>query len=344
MTESQTNALLYPFPVAPQPGELLHLTGGVHWLRMPLPFALDHINLWALEDAAGWTLVDTGIDAVGTRELWLQLLQGPLAGKPVLRIVVTHFHPDHIGVAGWLAETLRVPLWMTPLEWQTANEIRALTVAELTERTTRRYAAAGTDRPVPAQETGMNLYAAHVTPLPADFTELDAGDVFGAGGVEWQVVIGQGHSPQLAALHSAELDVLISGDQVLPRISSHVGVPASRPEQDSLSQYMNSLTALRELPADTLVLPSHGLPFRGLHTRIDQLIAHHHERLALTLVTCRTASTVAEVTAALFPRRLDAIQFGFALDETLAHLNRLVRTGEIARRTSSNGVDFYQTI
>jgi glyoxylase-like metal-dependent hydrolase (beta-lactamase superfamily II) len=335
--------LQFPVMTPPPPGEAMTIAPGVLWLRMPLPFALDHINLWLLDDGPCWTIVDCGFASSKTRGLWEQIFVGYLAGKPVGRVLVTHYHPDHIGLSGWLAERFAAPLWITEREWLHARM--------MTGHETGDYAQAARDF---AHRAGLDAadcelfgerhtsYRRGVPSVPATYRRIGDGSVIEIGGREWQVIVGEGHAPELACLYCAETGVLIAGDQILPRISPNISVPPHEPDGDPLARYLESLVKLRgALPADTLVLPSHNLPFRGVWTRIDELAAHHQERCGEAIDACQRPITAAELVPIMFHRPLDRHQTAFALGEALAHLNYLVGGGELARATGEDGVDRY---
>jgi glyoxylase-like metal-dependent hydrolase (beta-lactamase superfamily II) len=334
--------LQYPVATAPAPGEIVPIAPGARWLRMPLPFALDHINLWLLEDGCGWTIVDTGYATPETTARWERIFADALGGLPVRRIIVTHHHPDHIGLAGWLAERWQAPLWTTEKEWLYA---RLLTrdgddSAALRRRFARR---AGLD------ESASDLFGEHhlgyrrgVPSVPVSFQRLSEGLVVEIGGREWRVIIGEGHAPELACLYCAETGVLISGDQVLPKISPNVSVQAHEPDGDPLARFLRSLSKLRgEVPPETLVLPSHNLPFFGLHARIDALATHHRERCDEVLAACGEPRSAAAMLPVLFRRPLDRHQTAFALGEALAHLHYLEGQGLLARELGADGVYFF---
>jgi len=339
------DALRFPFPEAPLPGTLTDVASGVQWLRMPLPYALNHINLWVLDDGDGWTIVDTGMSTDDTRRLWTEIFTGPLKGKPVKRLLCTHFHPDHIGVAGWLVKTLGIPMWITPGELQAARFNLALTREASVPMSSAMYIRADLDSLLPGMLAARgDGYKGRVMPLPDEVILIDPAKEIDAAGLNWRVVVGEGHSPEMAALYAAAPGILISGDQVLPGISPNVSVRDSQPHTNPLKLFLDSLLRFKALPADTLVLPSHKLPFYGLHERVDQLIAHHHDRLAVARTACVQGATAGEVLKALFNRTLDPFQLSFALGETLAHLNYLISTGEIARDETPGGADRYRTV
>ncbi len=334
------DALAFPQAEPPEPGTSREVAPGVRWLRMPLPFALDHINLWLLEDGDGWTIVDSGFGrGEETKLLWERVFASSLGGRPVGRVIVTHFHPDHIGLAGWLCERFAVELWMTQGEWLTAQLVRQGWGGGDVEKRARHYRRNG----LPAAELEAlsrrgNLYAQNVTPVPPTYRRIRAGDEIAIGGGKWRVIVGEGHAPEHACLYCRETGVLISGDQVLPKITTNVSVWPDQPEGNPLKLYLDSFAQFRALPEETLVLPSHGLPFYGLHRRLDDLVEHHEERLARTLQACAEPRTGAEIIPVLFRRQLDLHQLSFAIGEALAHLHFLVSRGELERECGSDGV------
>jgi glyoxylase-like metal-dependent hydrolase (beta-lactamase superfamily II) len=333
-------ALRFPVASPPRPGETLPIAPGLRWLRMPLPFALDHINLWLLEDGPGWTIVDTGYAMPETKEAWERIFAEHLGGRPVTRIIVTHFHPDHIGLAGWVAERWRVRLWITEKEWLYARVMSrgSEDFVKLRRDFARR---AGLDAAASElfgeREKG---YRRGVPSVPPAFRRIADGAVIEIGGRDWRVVVGEGHAPELACLYCAETGVLIAGDQVLPRISPNVSVHPHEPDGDPLAQYLASLAKLRAAaPSGILVLPSHNLPFYGLHARIDELTAHHGMRCEELLAALSRPQSAVDVLPVLFRRPLDSHQTAFALGEALAHLHYLERQRALDRLPGPDGVD-----
>ncbi len=338
----------FPHAGPPEGGVMFPVAPGIWWLRMPLPFRLDHINLWLVKDGEHLAAVDTGIAMSKTKKLWEQLFAGDFAGRRLSRIVVTHMHPDHVGLAGWLGERFAAPLYMTLGEYHsTQNTMRGFGDAE-TESRRRFYLANG------IAESGIEAFARHrggfkqvVSELPPEYVRIMEGKPLVIDGKSWDIVAGFGHSPEHASLYCAELGVLIAGDQVLPKITTNVSVWPIEPLANSLQWFLDSIAKFKALPQDTLVLPSHGLPFRGLHRRIDQLVAHHDERLDALRAACAVPQGrhAVELTPVLFPGKdLDEHQFVFALGETLAHLHCLEGRGQAERLVGADGVHRFRTL
>jgi len=328
-----------PFPAAPAPGQTLGVAPGLLWLRMPLPFALDHINLWLIEEGEGWTLVDTGVASDKSRDLWEEVFTGPMGGRAATRLLCTHFHPDHMGLADWLTTRFGLTMETTLAEWLMARGMSQTTSADFNAISLPFYRAAGFgEELVAAAEQRGNSYAKMVPAVPSRFIRIRAGEALAIGGRRWEVIPGEGHSPDLAALYCAELGVLISGDQVLPSITPNVSVWPTEPEADPLGLFLGSFERFRHLPEDTLVLPSHGLPFRGLHRRLDTVASHHDERLARCLDACAEPRSGAEMIKVLFRRELDSHQIFFAIGEALAHLHLLRTRGLVSREDGADGV------
>jgi glyoxylase-like metal-dependent hydrolase (beta-lactamase superfamily II) len=323
----------------PEAGTAVTVAPGILWVRMPLPFALDHINIWLLEDDAGWTIVDTGIGSNRTREYWERIFAEALGAKPVIRVIATHFHPDHVGLASWLVERWGAEFCSSLTEWLFGRALSQEDPESMVRTALAFYRRAGLDEASLAvmAERG-NAYARGVAAFPPVLRRLRAGDKLPIGGTEWQVIIGGGHTPEHVCLYSAGSGILIAGDQVLPRISPNISVWPSEPDADPLQDFLASLDQLRAVPDDTLVLPSHDTPFLGLHDRLDELTAHHQERLRETLDACETPRSVAEVTRIMFRRPLDPHQLIFAVGEALAHLNHLLYRGHLSRKTDQKGV------
>ena len=266
LQQAPAPALTFPVPQPPPAGTWHAIAPGVFWLRMPLPFALDHINLWVLQDGAGWTLIDTGLNSDVTRGLWEQLFQESFGGRPVQRLIVTHYHPDHFGLAGWLVQRFGVELWMTEAEYLTARTVHA-ELQHTRDASIVFFARHGLNEETQqALRKQTHSYRRAVSEPPASFRRMLDGDTVDIDGRSWQIIVGYGHAPEHAALYCQELDVLISGDMVLPKISTNVSVWASEPEGDPLALFLRSVHRYAQLPENTLILPSHGLPFFGTPT------------------------------------------------------------------------------
>ena len=340
-----TAGLTYPFATAPQPGHALGVAAGVMWLRMPLPFTgLNHINLWALEDGAGWTLADTGMQTADTVAYWQQALAGPLARRPVTRVICTHMHPDHIGMAGWLTRQYDCRLWTTRLEYLTCRVLVADTGREAPPDGLRFYHAAGWDGDALASyKTRFGGFGKAVYALPDSYRRVVDGEELTIGGRPWRAVIGRGHSPEHLCLHCAELGVLISGDQVLPRITSNVSVFPTEPEANPLEEWLESLASIgKRVPDDVLVLPSHNEPFRGLHARLGALISGHEQRLAHVREALATPKRAIDVFGVLFRRQVGADMLIMATGESVAHLNCLIARQLAVRELDASGVAWYR--
>ena len=337
----QESELHYPLgDTLPATGKAIELATGVRWIRMGLPFALNHINLWLLDDGDGWTVVDCGIATDATRDAWEQVIAQELQGKPVKRVIATHCHPDHVGLSAWLCERWNAPLAMTVGEYGFARMMAASLPGADGPAMVPHFQRHGLRDPARlAQLEGRKSYYTTLVPrVPEHFLRIEEGRPLLIGGREWRVITGTGHSPEHAALHCAELGILISGDMVLPRISTNTSVFAVEPEADAVGQYLSSLEKFLPLPEDTLVLPSHGKPFRGLHKRSAQLQAHHAERLDEVRVACATPQSAADIVPLMFRRELDTHQLTFAMGEALAHLHRLLYAGELKREEGKDGV------
>jgi glyoxylase-like metal-dependent hydrolase (beta-lactamase superfamily II) len=340
-------ALTYPFDSSPEPGQAVVVARGVLWLRMPLPMAgLNHINVWALEDGEGWTLVDTGMQLSETAAAWQSALSGPLRHRPVTRVICTHMHPDHIGMAGWLTRQHACRLWTTRLEYLTCRMLVADTGREAPADGLHFYRTAGWDEPaLEYYRARFGGFGKAVYTLPDSYRRVVDGEELSIGGRVWRAVIGRGHSPEHLCLHCPELQVLISGDQVLPRITSNVSVFPTEPDADPLSEWLKSLASIRErVPDDVLVLPSHNQPFRGLHARLDALIAGHEERLARMHQELATPKRTVDVFGVLFRRRIGPDMLIMATGESVAHLNCLIARRQAASELDASGVTWYRSL
>jgi glyoxylase-like metal-dependent hydrolase (beta-lactamase superfamily II) len=348
--------LHYPLGDAlPALGSTLDVAPGVKWLRMGLPFALDHINLWLLRDVQegrqGWTIVDCGITNDATRQAWEQVFATALDGLPVLRVVVTHMHPDHIGLAHWLCERWTTPahacrLWISATDYNVARLGALGPTAFGGEAAALFFASHGLNDPASVEKikARSRYFPSLVPSVPPRYRRLAGGDVLSIGGRAWSCISGYGHAPEHIALYCAETGVLIGGDMMLPRISTNVSVYEVEPEANALKQFLDSIDKLRSLPQDTLTLPSHGKPFTGLHIRIGQLHDHHRERLAEVAQACgEKPCSAADILPIMFKRPLDLHQTTFAMGEAVAHLHALWFDGRLSRSLDQDGVYRFRT-
>lgn len=342
--EPMSRRLLYPFSAVPEAGGALEVADGVLWMRLPLPMQLNHINVYAVRDNDGWAVVDTGLRTPPTVEAWEALLTGPLCGKPVTRVIVTHLHPDHLGLAGWLCERFSAPLLMSRLEYVTARMLMADTGAEPPECGAAFYRAAGWNaEQIDRWSKGYGQFGMAVAALPQSYQRLIEGRDLRIGDADWTVVVGEGHSPEHVCLWRKSDGVLLGGDQILPRISSNVSVWPTEPLSDPLGDWLNSLKRMIEILDDeVLVLPSHGEPFRGVKPRLRALIRGHEvslKRLERTLTEPRRS---VDVFGALFARPVDGGLLSMATGEAIAHLNYLEVEGRVQRQRDAEGVDWWQ--
>jgi glyoxylase-like metal-dependent hydrolase (beta-lactamase superfamily II) len=338
--------LTYPLGrTGPGPGEIIAIADGVGWTRSPVPGSLNHINLWVLDDGEGVALVDSGLDIPPAREAWEALFAGPLAGRTVTRVICTHFHPDHLGLAGWLTERFGVRLWMTRGEWLFARMLTTDVRKEPPAEALAYWRAAGwsEERIAAEAEKGWGRFASVVSPVPVAMVRLQDGDRLEVGARRWRIVIGSGHSPEHACLVDDAGKLMIAGDQVLPRITSNVSLSLSEPEADPLGEWLASIAKLKGLPDDLLVLPSHGEPFTGLHARLDALAAGHHGRLDALHAHLAEPRRALDCFSVLFGRKIEDGSLGLATGEAMAHLRWLEVAGKAVREVR-DGVHWYRAL
>jgi glyoxylase-like metal-dependent hydrolase (beta-lactamase superfamily II) len=332
-------SLQYPFPEVPAPGTTIQVAPGIHWLSMPLPFQLDHINLWLIDEQDGWTVVDTGIGNADTRTIWEKILS-----RPVKRVIVTHYHPDHAGNAAWLCQRYGVELWMTQGEYLTAHAVRTSSAGYTTDAVLSVFRRNGLDEERAGRMRGSrNRYAELVPEFPFHYRRIIEHDELVIGGRQWRAIVGHGHAPEHLSLFCKSLNTVIAGDMLLSTISTNVSVWSIDPEGDPLRLFLDSIARYRELPGDVLVLPSHGKPFRGAHERIEQLENHHRDRLSELVQSLKKPQSAAELLAVLFRRPLDAHQTFFAMGEAIAHLHYLYYAGRAQRALGDDGIMRYAT-
>lgn len=336
----------YPFATRPETGATIEIRPGIHWVRMHLPMQLNHINLWLLEDGDGWTIVDTGIKNDETTLAWEQLFTGAMAGKPIRRVIVTHMHPDHIGLAGWLVRRFDVELWITRTEYLMCRNLSADTGLEAPREALRFYRAAGFPEDIlDAYRARFGGFGHGVYKLPNSIHRVVDGDEIVIGERVWHVVVGNGHSPEHACLWCKEENIFISGDQILPRISSNVSVHPTEPEADPLLDWLDSCHKLKgTVPGDALVLPSHNEPFRGADLRLQELIDMHEGNMEKVVALCAEPKRAVDCFPALFRSRITQGNYFMATGESLAHLNCLRARGRLTRYADKSGIDWYQTV
>jgi len=342
--------LRYPWDKHPTAGTTQEVAPGVRWLTMPMGGSLNHINLYLLEDTNGWWVVDTGLGLPQTETLWREIFANELSGRPVVGVICTHMHPDHIGQALMITDEFRCPLYMTRAEYYQARAFssmsgsshsnwlgqaffqRAGMPADYMEQLARMWSKRAS--------TGMSM-----PQMPGGFTRLQDNDVLNIGGNEWRIVVGSGHSPEHACLFASSLKILISGDQVLPIITSNVSVHPTEPNANPLKVWLESHDKFNQIPANTLVLPAHNLPFYGVRERLRELISHHEDRMLAIEEHCAQAPAVAkDLLPVLFKRELDPRQMMMALGEAIAHLHLLMYRNRIERTLNEDGLYHFRSI
>jgi glyoxylase-like metal-dependent hydrolase (beta-lactamase superfamily II) len=335
-------SITYIYEQHPIGAETIEIAPGILWARIPLPFRLDHVNVWLLRESNGWTLIDTGTSDATARAVWDELLAGVLSGAPIVRMIATHGHTDHVGLAGWLFDRADgVPYHITLTEWLSA-QLRVEEATSPLEATAIRFLERhGCDSHTIASFGEERVRArAYMEKLPAEFMRLRDGATVRFGGREWEVMICGGHAAAHASFWCAEDKILIAGDQVLSKISPMIGVMPHEPQANPLAEYFASLTRFRRLPADALVLPSHGLPFHGLHVRVEELAYHHELRLSALLKLMPKPTSAMELARGLFPKPVAEGHARHAFAETLAHAHYLLSTGAAERITSDGRLLF----
>ncbi|HYW56253.1 MAG TPA: MBL fold metallo-hydrolase [Polaromonas sp.] len=351
---AQEAQLHYPLgDVLPPSGGSIEIAPGVKWLRMRLPFVLDHINLWLLRDeldgptgkVQGWTVVDCCISKDESRAQWEQIFANELEGLPILRVIATHMHPDHLGLAQWLCERWNAPLWISATDYNVARIAILSNTGFGGDSAASFFAAHGLLDADSLEQirARANYYPSMVPAVPSRYCRMMDGQIIAIGGRDWRCISGYGHAPEHMALSCAELKVLISGDMVLPRISTNVSVYDIEPESNPLTLFLQSIDKFSDLHADTLTLPSHGKPFKGLHTRIAQLQEHHRDRLAEVMQACQASPcSGADILPVMFKRPLDLHQTTFAMGEAVAHLHTLWFEGKLRRVLGGDGIYRFQ--
>jgi glyoxylase-like metal-dependent hydrolase (beta-lactamase superfamily II) len=341
----QTLALRYPWETPPSGSEAIEVAEGVLWMRMPLPMKLDHVNVYALNEGDSWAIVDTGFDSRKTRGIWAEIMDGPLQGKPISRVIVTHHHPDHIGLAGWFQSEHGAELWTTRTAWLMGRMLQLDTQEVATSETVAFWRSAGMDEEIIKQRASERPFnfSDVVAPMPLGYRRIKQGDTIRVGGRDWDVHMGNGHAPEHATLWSRDDNLVIAGDQILSSISSNIGVYATEPDADPVGDWLEACERLNSLArADHLVLGGHKLPFTGLPIRMRQLIDNHHSALTRLEAHLETPCTAGECFSVLFKRKIGPAEYGLALVESIAHVQHLWLEGRATREKREDGAWVYR--
>lgn len=339
-----SNGLSYPFENRPTPGEIIEVGPGIHWVRMPLPISLNHINLWLLEEQDGWTMVDTGMATEDTKVLWEDIFKRYFGAKPVKRVIVTHMHLDHLGLAGWLVDKWGVELYMSRTEYLTSRVIAAEISGDPPESTVNFFRAAGIDDAALDEfKERFRSRSDFVSPLPSAYKRLVNNQTLQIGPHQWTVIIGEGHSPEHVCLLCKSLNIMIAGDQILPRISPNVGVRPNEPDANPLKDWLQSCESFKnKLDKDVLVLPSHGDPFYGAHLRLQEMIDEHKAGLKDLYDFCSEPRSVTDAFPILFKSKINSGNMVIAVGEALANLNHLVASKDLEVDTCNGGIAKYK--
>lgn len=334
------SVMRFPFEQPPSGTEAIEVAQGVLWLRQPLPMALDHVNIYVLDEGDSWTVVDTGFYSKKALTLWQAWLEGPLAGKPVGRVVVTHHHPDHVGLAGWFQSEHGAELVTSRTAWLFARMLQLDEQPRPTQETMAFWRSCGMSDDIlakRAQERPMN-FADCVYPMPLGFTRVKQGDQITMGGRAWDVHMGNGHAPEQLTLWSRDDNLVLSGDQILSSISPNIGTYATEPQADPVADWLEACERLSTLAReDHLVLGGHKLPFQGLPARMRHLIDNHHSALTRLEAHLNTPKSATECFAPLFKRTIGDGEYGLAMVEAMSHCLHLWHTGRASREMDSSG-------
>ncbi len=342
MKEKTNPFLTYPVAATPGSGEVVQVLPGIYWLRLPIPFELKHINVWLLEDGDAYTLVDTGISSGKTCQAWEQVFKNVLNDKPIRRIIVTHFHPDHFGLARWLCERSGASYYASEETLAHTNFLLTTENEENADTRAAFYQQHGIEDAILFEDfLKGKLYAEVVSGNPESGNIVVDKEIINIGGIDWRVIMTYGHASGHITLYSEALNVLISGDQILPSITSNISVFAEQPEANPLDEYLQSFDEFKPLPDDTMVLPSHGKVFSGIHMRIGEIIGHHHTMLDKVHSLCEQAHSAKQLVPKLFSRKLDGMNSILAFGETIAHLNYLCKQEKL-QRVLKEGCYVYQ--
>ncbi len=344
--ERRDGSLKYPPIVKPEGCHLQEVCSGVFWLRMPLPFSLNHINLWLLEDGDGWTLVDTGLANDQSIEIWQSLFENDLKSRPLKRLIVTHMHPDHLGLAGWISEKSGAPLHISRSEYLMCRSLLQYSHEQVPADALAFYRGAGFDtEQLDLYRSQFGGFGRMMRGLPHSYVRLQERDYLHIGNRQWQVVIGEGHSPEHVCLYCEQDNLFISGDQLLPTISSNVSVWPSEPFADPLNDWLLSCHKLKSmLNNETLIMPAHGKPFYGAIHRLQQLIDEHENDLTSLIEFCEQPRRAVDCFSVLFRAKINRHNLMMATGESIAHLNCLYSRGQLERHFDGEGLAWYQKV
>jgi len=317
----------------PEDDKVIEVAEGIYWARMPLPWSLDHINVYLIDEGDGWTVIDTGSQGKSGMERWEQLEDEFMCGKPIINVIATHMHPDHLGLAGWLVERHKANFLMTMSEYLLAQHLWLTASPEMPQNEMDFLFRAGVSRSFEEQmkAAGFGHFKKGVYELPYSYQRMEDGSILYLGGRKWRVVVGRGHSPEHACLSCLDEPIFISGDQILPQITSNVSVYAREPRGNPLAHWLASLDRMNGVSGDPLVLPSHGKVFVGLHKRLDSLIDSHVRKLHKLYEWCSEPRKPVETFPALFRRKITGFDFFMALGEAISHLHLLESIGLLER-------------
>lgn len=340
-------SIRYPVETPPEAGQVIEVADGVFWARMPLPMALDHVNIYILDDGDGWTVIDTGLDWPKCRAAWQVLLDGPLSAKPVRRVLITHHHPDHIGMAGWFQSELNAEMLITRTAWLFARMLSLDVQTEASSASVDFWKAAGMPGDMIQERLAERPFnfADVLAPLPLGFTRIADGDLLQMAGRNWRVRTGHGHAPEHATMWSEDDNLVLAGDQFIPSISPNLGVYPTEPEADPVTEWLESCSRFQPFAQeDHFVLPGHKLPFLGLPTRLDQMIENHVSALDRLEAALATPATAVECFMPVFKREIRGTQYGLAMAEAVAHCLHLWHTGRATRHRREDGAWVYEAV
>ena len=329
----------YPYTPPAADGSVVEVAPGILWARMPMPMALDHINVYLLRDEEAWTVVDTGLHTETSKQVWEHIAATHLDGLPITRLICTHGHYDHAGLAAWIMERFGACLQMTYGEYYMVRGLMGPPPDPLPSSQRNFYLRAGMcDEQIDRMFSALRSDP-FMPPIPPHYQRIREGDTLPIGDRDWVVLIGEGHSPEHACLYNPADRILIAGDQLLPRITSNVLVSPIEPEANPLQLWLASLDRLDQLAPDTLVLPSHQNVFRGLHARVEELRLHHQQQFDLLCEELKQHGphTALELMLVQFPKRRHAADDLMAMGETIAHLSWLRHEGRVRRVLEEDG-------